>query len=52
VAIIGKDAKNVSRECALYFVLGHSTGNDVSSRLKDLRKLPVLSLGNLNTSQN
>ena len=33
VVIIGKDAKNVSKEDALDYVLGYTVGNDVSSRL-------------------
>jgi 2-keto-4-pentenoate hydratase/2-oxohepta-3-ene-1,7-dioic acid hydratase in catechol pathway len=32
VVIIGKDAKNVSKENALDYVLGYTAGNDVSSR--------------------
>lgn len=33
VVIIGKDAKNVSKDDALDYVLGYTAGNDVSSRL-------------------
>ena len=33
VIIIGKDAKNISKENALDYVLGYTAGNDVSSRL-------------------
>jgi Fumarylacetoacetate (FAA) hydrolase family len=33
VVIIGKDAKNVSKEDALEYVLGYTAGDDVSSRL-------------------
>lgn len=33
VVIIGKDAKNVSKQHALDFVLGYTVGNDISSRL-------------------
>jgi 2-keto-4-pentenoate hydratase/2-oxohepta-3-ene-1,7-dioic acid hydratase in catechol pathway len=32
VVIIGKDAKNVSKEDALDYVLGYTAGDDVSSR--------------------
>ncbi|KAH8691268.1 fumarylacetoacetate hydrolase family protein [Talaromyces proteolyticus] len=32
VAIIGRDAKNVSEEAALDIVLGYTTGNDLSAR--------------------
>jgi len=32
VVILGKDAKNVSKENALDYVLGYTAGNDVSSR--------------------
>jgi len=32
VVIIGKAAKNVSKENALDYVLGYTAGNDVSSR--------------------
>jgi 2-keto-4-pentenoate hydratase/2-oxohepta-3-ene-1,7-dioic acid hydratase in catechol pathway len=32
VVVIGKDAKNVSRENALDYVLGYTAGDDVSSR--------------------
>jgi 2-keto-4-pentenoate hydratase/2-oxohepta-3-ene-1,7-dioic acid hydratase in catechol pathway len=32
VVIIGKDAKDVSKENALDYVLGYTAGNDVSSR--------------------
>jgi 2-keto-4-pentenoate hydratase/2-oxohepta-3-ene-1,7-dioic acid hydratase in catechol pathway len=33
VVIIGKDAKNVSKDNALDYVLGYTAGNDLSSRL-------------------
>ena len=36
VIIMGKDAKNVSKEEALEYVLGYTAGNDVSSRYKTL----------------
>jgi 2-keto-4-pentenoate hydratase/2-oxohepta-3-ene-1,7-dioic acid hydratase in catechol pathway len=32
VVVIGKDAKNVSKENALDYVLGYTAGDDVSSR--------------------
>jgi 2-keto-4-pentenoate hydratase/2-oxohepta-3-ene-1,7-dioic acid hydratase in catechol pathway len=32
VVVMGKDAKNVSKENALDYVLGYTAGNDVSSR--------------------
>jgi len=32
VVILGKDAKNVSKEDALEYVLGYTAGDDVSSR--------------------
>lgn len=43
VIVIGKDAKNVSRESALDYVLGYTIGNDVSAR--DWQKEPKLNGG-------
>src|ERR1700694_2128353 len=45
VVVIGKDAKNVSRENALDYVLGYTAGDDVSSRW-DVSRTNLLILGN------
>ncbi len=39
--IIGKDAKNVSKEQSLDYVLGYMSSNDVSARLVRFRGLLV-----------
>ncbi len=38
VAIIGKEARDVSEDAALQYVLGYTVGNDVSHREWQLKK--------------